>query len=419
MANFSRDARVVVHPFVQRREGETVTIGDLDRRVFVTVPAEALEILGALAAGETVGEVARAYEQAHGETPDMEDFLSALAGKGFVTRFEGEPGMGVMQACARVPRVGGRRVALGQRVFGVSPLVGYAATVCLGAVLVASDPRVIPGPRALVFHQHVAALLVALFVVSVTGVLVHESAHVVAAWACGVPARIRLGHRLWFVVAETEMSGLWLVPKRSRYLAFLAGAIIDAVSATVLIGFLWALRRGWVGVSPTLEQLSRAVLFSYLMRLLWQCFVFVHTDFYYVLATVLDCKRLLADTEDLLRNRLASLRKTAPKVDQSAIPPAEMRAIRAYSVVWLGGRVLALGSLALITLPVLAGYGVELGRAATGANSGYGTADILIAAGLGVAIQGGGLLAWITSLIRRRTRTHASVRPGGTVKQPL
>jgi putative peptide zinc metalloprotease protein len=415
VANFPAGSRVTVGPFVHRREGESATIGDLERGVFVTIPAAGLEILDALAAGETVREVTRRYERTHGETPDIEDFLTALAAKGFVTRFQSEARLSWAHTPAGVPRVGRRRVALGRHIFGVSALVGYATLVCLGAVLVASDPRLIPGPRALVFHQQVATLLVAVFALSFAGVLVHETGHVFAAWACGVPARIRLGHRLWVLVAETEMSGVWLVPKRSRYLAFLAGVIVDAVSAAVLIVLLWTFRRGWIGLSPTVVQLSRAVLFTYLLRLLWQCFVFVRTDFYYVLATALDCKRLLADTEDLLRNRLARLRGVAQKVDQSAIPSAEMRAIRAYSGVWLGGRMLALGSLALITLPVLAGYGAELSRATTGAHARYGTVDILIAALLGIAIQGGGLLTWVVSLCRNQSRAPGV---GGPVKSP-
>jgi hypothetical protein len=206
---------------------------------------------------------------------------------------------------------------------------------------------------------------------------------------------------------------MWMAPKRHRYLAFLAGPIIDAVCAAVIVGVLWAGRRGWIDLSPTLQQFAGAVLVSYLLRLLWQCFVFVRTDFYYVIATALDCKSLLADTEDLLRNRLARLRGRTELVDQSAIPPGEMRAVRAYSFVWLIGRALALSSLVLVTLPVLAGYGTELARAATGGHSSYSTFDVLTLAIFGLVIQGGGLVVWIRSLHRGRMqrRTDALATP--------
>jgi hypothetical protein len=265
----------------------------------------------------------------------------------------------------------------------------------------------------MVFRHHFAAMSAALFAVISAGVAVHEIAHLLVARASGVPARIGLSHRLWFVVAETDLTGMWMAPKRRRYLAFVAGPIIDVVSAAILVGVLWAERRGWLGLSPTLEQLTAAALFSYFVRLLWQCFVFVRTDFYYVIASALDCTSLLADTENLLRNRLARLRRRAVVVDQSAIPPGEMRAVHAYSFVWLGGRALAFAALIFITVPILAGYAGEIADAATGVPSSYGTVDLVTLAILGIGIQGAGLFVWIRSLLRGRTqrRTDALATP--------
>src|SRR5712692_8126400 len=90
MTRFQPDTRVVVHPFAHRHEGRSVTIGDLGRQVFLAIPAEGLDILSALAEGNTVGEAVRLYEQTHGETPDVEGFLSALAVEGFVAPWDDE-----------------------------------------------------------------------------------------------------------------------------------------------------------------------------------------------------------------------------------------------------------------------------------------------------------------------------------------
>jgi hypothetical protein len=387
---------------VEYREGEDVTVGDPGRGVFVSIPAEGVEILRMLRAGLTVGDAASSFAEAYGEMPDMDDFLSALAAHGLVARWDATAGLPPTVAAVQAPALGRRRVTLGRRVFGARALAGYAVVAAVGVGLVASDPQVIPGPSALVFHQHIAIMLAALVAIRLLAVGVHETGHLLAAWACGVPARIRASHRLWFLVAETDMTGVWLAPRRSRYLAFFAGAIIDTVSATVLIAVVWADQRGWITLSPLLAQLAHAVLLGYLLGLLWQCCVFMRTDFYYVLATRLGCKRLLADTEDLARNWLARRRGRPPTTDQSAIPSAEMRAIHAYLVLWLAGRLLALASLALITIPVLAGYITQITSTTAGAHAHHNTIDILTIAGIGLAIQGGGVLTWIISLYRKR-----------------
>lgn len=401
MARFQPDARVAVRPFAHNQEGQDVTIGDLDRQVFVTIPVEGLGILSALAEGKTVGETERLYEQAHDETPDIEDFLTALAQEGFVAPWEDEHSRpGVEPTPAPVFRWISPAVA--RRLFGAPVLGACAIVVGVGLGLVATDPNLVPGSAVLVFHHHLAALSWALFAFTLVGVLVHEAGHLLAARAAGVPARIGLGNRLWILVAETDMTGIWMAPRRGRYIAFLAGPIIDAVSAAVLVGVLWAQRRGWFSLSPVLEQFTGAALMTYLLRLLWQCFVFVRTDFYYVLSTALHCKNLLADTENLLRNCLARMRGLAAVVDQSAIPPQEMRTIRAYSVIWLVGRLLALASLIFIALPVLGGYGGEIARTVTGGHPSYSTLDLLTVAVLAFGLEGGGLVVWIAGLYRAR-----------------
>jgi hypothetical protein len=403
MTRFPLDARVAVRPIAQQREGQSITIGDLGRQVFLTIPAEGMDILSALAEGKTVGEAVRLYEQTHDEKPDVEDFLSVLADEGFVAPWGDEAFAEQVRQTAE-PSLGRISPAVARRLFGAPVLAVCALVVGVAVALLVADPGVMPGPAVLVFHHHLAALTLGMFVVTMAGVVVHELGHLLAARASGVPAKIGLGNRLWIVVAETDMTGIWMVPKRRRYLAFLAGPIIDVVSAAALVGVLWAQRHGWIDLSPVLVQFTGAVLFSYLLRLLWQCFVFVRTDFYFVIATALDCKSLLADTEDLLRNRWASLRGRGGMVDQSAIPPREMRAVRAYSVVWLVGRAVALASLVLVTLPVLVGYGAEVVRSVSGGRSSYDAVDLLTLAVLGLGVQGAGLVVWIRSLHRGRTQ---------------
>jgi putative peptide zinc metalloprotease protein len=295
------------------------------------------------------------------------------------------------------------------RILGAPVLAGCALVVLGALALTATDPAVVPGPSVLVFPHYVAAISLGMFVFGMLGVAAHELGHLVAARAAGVPARFGVGHRLWILVAETDMTGIWMAPKHKRYKAFLAGPLVDAVSASVVVGFLWAHRQGWFALSSFLTQVAGAALMVYLLRLVWECFFFVRTDLYYVLAAAFNCKNLLGDTEDFIRNQVARVVRSRPTVDQSTIPGEEMRVVQWYSMIWLAGRAAALCVLFFITLPVMWRYGAAIAPMLTGGRSRYGIVDILALAAITVGFEAAGLVSWVRGLARAKSerRSHA------------
>ena len=113
----------------------------------------------------------------------------------------------------------------------------------------------------------------------------------------------------------------------------------------------------------------------------------------------------MGDTETLLRNQLARLFPARPTVDQSSIPARERRVIRAYAVVWVVGRLLALASLFLITLPVLAGYCRIVAASLRAAAPAAASAGDLTWIVFGLGLQGAGLVLWARGLARARKET--------------
>jgi putative peptide zinc metalloprotease protein len=400
MSKYTPDMHVKVCGFARREEGDTVTIGDMDRQVFLTIPTEALVILDGLAEGSTVAEAADEYQSRYGEVPDIEDFLEALESAGFVSiATAGE--LGRPASTGAVPQVGWLTPSRARRLSQPAVIVACGVLVAVAAVLVATDPATVPGPDVLVFKHHLAAISAAMFAFAMAGVAIHELAHLTAARAAGVQARIGLSHRLWIVVAETDMSGIWLAPKRARYLAFLAGPLVDAASAAILVAAIWARRHGLISLTPFEAQIVGACLLLYLLRLLWQCFFFVRTDFYFVVAAACNCKNLLVDTQDFLHNRFARVTRSQRIIDQSAVPAAEMRIVRWYSLVWLIGRAAAFFSLFVVTLPVMWRYGVALAPVLVGRHSSYSLLDAVVFGVLTISLEGAGLVMWGRSLIRR------------------
>jgi hypothetical protein len=399
---------VAIRPLTRQREGEEVIIGSAETGVFLAVPPEAVELLEHLAQGKSVGEVSDLYQQRHGEIPDLDDFLSLLETNGIVRPLVEDNGSAVTRATSRQPsrpryHFSNFPQPLARRLFGKPLLVGGSLLIALALGAIIRYPSLMPVPHDLYFSDHRALTWTILLAASYVATFVHEFGHLVAARAVGINSRMGLSHRLWYLVAETDLTGLWAVPKRQRYMPMLAGVLIDAVSMALLLLLLFTHRQEWLVLPGLGVRLVRAMAFTYLMRILWEFFFFVRTDLYYVLATFFNCKNLLSDTQVFLRNQMARVIPSIRPTDQSGIPASERRMICGYAVLWVTGRIWAVSTLFLITIPVGLSYVRNLGgafRAGYSANpSDFTDAVVLTTYFLIPTIAG--LMLWIVGIMRR------------------
>ncbi len=405
MTAYPREATVTVHSFSRQEEGEDVIIGRVDTGVFLAVSPDAVEVLEQLAQGKSVGEVADNYQQKHGAALDLDDFLRNMEQKGIIIPAEAGiqkesnrkgTGSGLRYHFANFPQ------GLARRIYGWQALYGYALIFFLAVGCLIYRPSLIPRPRDLYFPDHRTLTWTLLIGLSYGGLFAHELGHLIAARALGINSRMGISHRLWYLVVETDLTGLWSQPKRRRYLPLLAGVITDVVSGSLTLLLLFAHAQRWLVLPILLERLARAMAFTYLMRILWQCFLFVRTDFYYVIAAAFNCRSLLGDTQDFLRNVLSRILPWVRPVDQSGIPARERKVIQVYSLVWVLGRIGAVCLLWMVTVPVLLRYSravAEVVRAGYFANPGK-FIDALVLALYFLVPLALGLTLWIRGLAR-------------------
>lgn len=401
---------VEVLPFTRQPEGDEVIIGRPETGVFLALPAEAIEILDDLAAGKSVGDAQESFACIHHETPDVADLLGYLEGKGFVRKRDGESPAANFPPTpagsappnlhyhfANIPQ------SFARSVFGPPAMRLYLLLIGVAFVLVAQVPSLIPNGRSLYFTESRTAKVLVVLFISVFSIFVHEFCHLLAARAAGVKSRIGIGNRLWILVAETDLTGLWAVPRNQRYLPLLAGPVSDGVFASLIIIPLYARATGHLSLPPGVVEVARASLLICLARLLWQCFFFVRTDLYYVITTFFGCKSLMRDTQLFLQNQVARFFPSVPRTDQSRISSTEMRVVKAYSILWLLGRGLAFVSLVVVTFPALFGYLQDitkvLGRGY--ASNPYDVVDILVVSMVNLIPLTLGLGLWLAGLMKR------------------
>ncbi|HEX4963359.1 MAG TPA: hypothetical protein VF173_21190, partial [Thermoanaerobaculia bacterium] len=305
---YAKSDLIEVQEFTRQREGEEVIIGLPITNTFLALPAEALEILDSLSRGKTVGEAQAEFARAHGIEADIDDLLQCLERRGFVRLRGDDAADGPFPPGAVGPAVKGARYhfafipqSFAKRVFSPFSLTLCFTVIAAALFIALTHPSLIPGRRSLVFAEHRTLKILALSFVAYCTIFLHELAHLLAAKAQGVESRVGFSNRLWILVAETDMTGLWAVPRRQRYLPVLAGPLLDSFSAALLFLF-YAYSKSTLSLTPSVEQVVRALIFMYMFRLLWQCNLFVRTDFYYVITTFFGCKNLMKDTEVFIRN---------------------------------------------------------------------------------------------------------------------
>jgi hypothetical protein len=341
------DTQLSFHRLSFVREGEDeVMVGRPDTDSYAVLPVEGAALLERMAAGMTPAAAAAWYERAYGEPVDMPDFLATLDGLGFLR--------GEDQAVAAQHQVGLQW--LGRALFSPAAFGCYLLIVGWWLVLAGRHPELRPHPDQIFFADSLLLVQLLIMFGQLPWLLLHESFHVLAGRRLGLPAELGLGTRLYvFVVFETRMSGLLTVPRRKRYLPFLAGMLLDVVAVCGL-GILAHLCRDSTGQLSLAGRLALAMAFPILIRFAYQFILFLQTDVYFVFASLLGCHDLHAATRAVVRNRFwRALGRPERVVEESAWSEQDRRLARWYAPLFAVGIAVLVGVWLLALAPVIAG----------------------------------------------------------------
>jgi putative peptide zinc metalloprotease protein len=158
-------------------------------------------------------------------------------------------------------------------------------------------------------------------------VLLHEFGHVLAVRSENLPARIEVGHRLFLVVLETDMSQVWSLPAEKRNKLYLAGMYFDiAILFCALTAQFFTIEHAFI------TGLLKLIVLNTFIRLVYQACVYMKTDLYYVIENWTGCYNLMENGRNVLGKWLPFL-----KVPQTDMFEGEEKIVRRYAVFYIGG----------------------------------------------------------------------------------
>jgi len=334
-----------LRPLTFLPDGEDVVVGCVETDAFVVLPADGAALLDRLTQC-SASEAAAWYEQTFGEPVDIHDFLGAVAELGFVDQPERHTSAGTEMAAP----IHWQR--LGALLFSPVTAIVAAALAAVAVLCVLRDPGLLPRPNHVFFAEYLLVIELTVAFGQIPLILIHELCHVLAARRLGVAARIRLSHRMYFVVFETVMDGLVLVPRKRRYLPMLAGMLCDLLIVCALT-VVAAVTTAPDGKPTLLGGVCLALAFSTVIRFALEFLLFLRTDVYYLICTMTGTVDLHRASSEILANRWwRLLGRTNRMHDPAQWHPADLRAARWYTPLHVLGYALASALLVVVLLPI-------------------------------------------------------------------
>lgn len=339
------DTKLLFYPLTFVPDAPDVIIGRKDIDSYAAFPEDGAELLKQLQAGNTVEAAITWYQERYGETLDIADFLETLRDLQFL-RENGEAEQG-----APVKQASPFWFWLGRAAFSPVAWLIYAALFLYSLWQMIRLPYLLPSYHNVFFSPYLVVLELGLFFGQFPGLLFHECYHILAGKRLGVSSRLGVGRRLYFLVFETHLDGLWSVPRKARYLPFLAGMVGDVLWFSMLVIIAsFAYTPGNPYTFPGAFCLALAL--STVLRFVWQFYFYLQTDIYYVFCNAFRCVDLQQTTWQYIWNRIYRLFRWKDKLqDEEEWHPRDKQVARWYSLFFGAGYLFSIGTLLLIGIP--------------------------------------------------------------------
>ena len=315
-------------------------VGNAEMGDYYHFPQDGVRILTLLASGHNSATIKSTLVDEQGELVDVDGFIELLSSIGFI-RFKHQTPDPHEQLQAPVQD--------SRRIFDVDPNI--AGIFCSPAVFFAGlgvtayatlaaihDPTLRLNINAFYIETNRTSLLLIIMILAFMQVVMHEVGHMLAAARHGIKSKYGIGHRLWTIVAESDLTGILSLPKAQRYIPMLAGLFVDIVCASVLTIILQLQLH--YGVSAFTTQVIQALVLEIIIGIVWQFNIFMKTDIYFVICNYFSHPDLDRDARLYLRALLYTSTMGLFGIKSPRSSFRDLNVVRVFAAIWFVGRTL-------------------------------------------------------------------------------
>ncbi|MFS0820456.1 hypothetical protein [Bacillus sp. 1P02SD] len=273
------DSILSLHELEIRKDKKHYIIEDLVTHEFYEMPVVCIDAIELINNGLSLGEIEHLLKEKYPiEEVDLLDFGNQLLDLDLVNMVDGTK---VSVEKARI------REDLG--LTWISPKIGkiffnrftrffYPLLLLVNIMLFFSHTNLFPRYQDLFVFDTMMFNILLYAGISMVLIFIHESGHVLAIRSFNLPTQLQIGNRLFFVVLETNLTKAWSLSSKDRNLLFLAGIYFDSVILFITL----ILKMTHPFSSGLMNGIIGLITFDVVIRIIYQCCIYMKTDLYYV-----------------------------------------------------------------------------------------------------------------------------------------
>ena len=346
----TKHSRLTLYPLRISKDKKSFIVEDTLSGEFYEMPAICIDAISMLNEGQKLYQIEGVLKDKYPtENVDIESFIEDLLELRLVESLDGEIIPKKTKMKQKNNGLSWISPRIGRFFFNRYASILYVFAILASIVLLIRKPELFPVYNDVFLFELMIYNILVFLSISFLLVLVHEIGHVLAVRAEGLPTRIELGHRLFFIVLETDMSRVWSLQPEKRYRLYLAGMYFDAfvMFMALIVQLIFAEYTFVVGI-------AKMVVFSTFIRFIYQLCVYMKTDLYYVLENLSGCYNLMESGQSFLKRWIPYI-KTDKK---SPVFKSEEKWVRPYAVFYLLGVIITIAITAFYNVPLIVHAGI-------------------------------------------------------------
>jgi putative peptide zinc metalloprotease protein len=333
-------SKIKLHPIEVRKDKKNYIVEDVTNGEFFEMPEVCVIAIEKINAGFCLGDIEDDLKiQFPEEEVNLLDFAEQLLSFEMIEEIDGS----LIEMKAK------KREKLG--LTSISPKVGkvffnnkmkltYIILLLLNVTFLSINPHLFPHFKDVFIFDFMFQNIIVWIVIGGILVLIHELGHILAIRAHELPTKLEVGHRLFFIVLETDLSLGWKLSSKERIFVYFAGMCFDNV-----VLFIALMAQILFPNAPEMfNSIMAFIALDVVIRLIYQCFVYMKTDLYYVLENLTGCHNLMENTKNIIFKRKEAF----------TVFEGEIRTIKFYSVFYFLGIALSILLFVCYYIPQLA-----------------------------------------------------------------